>query len=138
MAAAVGGGIASFLFGGWDSALTALAVFMGIDYLTGFLAAGKAGKLNSNVGLWGIAKKAGVFAVVAVVHQLDLHLLEGQADVFRDGAIFFFLANEALSILETAAGWECRSRRGFDGQWKNFKGKERRRSEDQSASDSEE
>ena len=98
--AGVGGGIASFLFGGWDSALTALAVFMGIDYLTGFLAAGKAGKLNSNVGLWGIAKKAGVFAVVAVVHQLDLHLLEGQADVFRDGAIFFFLANEALSILE--------------------------------------
>src|SRR5690606_36625224 len=98
--AGVGGGIASFLFGGWDSALTALAVFMGIDYLAGFLAAGKAGKLNSNVGLWGIAKKAGVFAVVAVVHQLDLHLLEGQADVFRDGAIFFFLANEALSILE--------------------------------------
>ena len=29
------GGAISTLFGGWDSALTTLVIFMGIDYVTG-------------------------------------------------------------------------------------------------------
>ena len=99
-AAAVGGGIASFLFGGWSVALQTLLIFVAIDYLTGVIAAGKEGKLSSNVGLKGIAKKVMTFFVVAVAHQVDLLL--GDGHVFRDATVTFYIANEAISILENA------------------------------------
>lgn len=97
---AVGGAAASYLFGGWSSLLNILLTFVVIDYITGFAAAAKEGKLNSEVGMWGIAKKVGIFAVVAVAHLVDRAL--GDAHLFRDAAIFFFLANELLSVIENA------------------------------------
>lgn len=98
--AAVIGGLTSFLFGGWSSLLGALVLFTAIDYVTGFLAAGKEGKLSSQVGRWGIARKVVMFLVVAVAYQLDQVL--GDGTVLRDAVIFFYLANELLSILENA------------------------------------
>lgn len=100
MALAIGGGIASFLFGGWSAGLQTLLVFVAIDYLTGVVAAGKEGQLSSNVGMKGIAKKVMIFFVVAVAHQVDLLL--GDGHVFRDAAATFYIANEAISILENA------------------------------------
>lgn len=97
---AVGGSMVSFLFGGWSSLLSILLVFVAIDYASGFLAAAKEGKLNSEVGLWGIAKKVFVFVIVAAAHMVDLAL--GDGNLFRDAAIFFYLANELLSIIENA------------------------------------
>ena len=44
---AVGGGLASFLFGGWSALLSILLAFVVIDYVTGFIAAGAEGKLSS-------------------------------------------------------------------------------------------
>ena len=95
---AIGGAAASYLFGGWSALLSILLTFVALDYVTGFLAAAKEGKLNSEVGLWGIAKKVAIFFVVAVAHLVDTAL--GDAHLFRDAAIFFYLANELLSITE--------------------------------------
>ena len=95
---AVGGAAASYFFGGWSALLSVLLTFVVLDYVTGFLAAAKEGKLNSEVGLWGIAKKVAIFFVVAVAHLVDTTL--GDAHLFRDAAIFFYLANELLSITE--------------------------------------
>ena len=39
----VGGAIASLL-GGWDTALQTLIIFMAIDYITGLIVAGEAGR----------------------------------------------------------------------------------------------
>ena len=97
---AIGGAAASFLFGGWSSLLTILLTFIALDYATGVMAAAKEGKLNSEVGMWGIAKKVGIFVIVAVAHLVDRAL--GDAHLFRDAAIFFFLANELLSVIENA------------------------------------
>jgi len=97
-AAAVGGAIVSFLFGGWSALLTILLAFVVLDYISGVLAAGKEGKLNSDIGLWGIARKVSIFVVVAIAHLVDTAL--GDAHLFRDAAIFFYLANEVLSITE--------------------------------------
>lgn len=51
--------------GGWDSALVTLVIFMGVDFVTGFVTAAmgkskhsKTGKLNSKAGWYGLAKKA--------------------------------------------------------------------------------
>ena len=100
--AAALGAVASYLFGGWDSAIQTLFVFVVIDYLTGVLASGKQGELSSKAGLKGIGRKCMIFMFVAMGHMADLHLSDGHAHLFRDGVITFFIANEALSITENA------------------------------------
>ncbi|MNW59198.1 Holin family protein [compost metagenome] len=97
---AVGGSAASFLYGGWSSLLNILLAFVIIDYVSGVIAASIEGKLSSRIGLIGIARKVTIFAIVAVSHMVDYAL--GDAHMFRDAAIFFFLANELISFLENA------------------------------------
>jgi toxin secretion/phage lysis holin len=92
-------GLVGLLFGGWNNALQALAMFMLIDYVTGVLAAyvRPRAKLSSKRGLKGIAKKLMLLCFVTAAHQLDLAL--GQ-NVFCVLVIYFLLGNEGLSILE--------------------------------------
>ena len=97
---AIGGGAASYFFGGWSSLLGVLLVFVVIDYISGVVAAAIEGKLNSAVGLRGIAKKVFIFVLVGIANLVDISL--GDAHLFRDATIFFYLANELLSILENA------------------------------------
>jgi toxin secretion/phage lysis holin len=100
--AAVFGTVASYLFGGWSTALQTLLIFIAIDYATGMIASGKAGELNSKAGMRGISRKAMIFVFVTMGHMADVHVSGGQLHLFRDGVITFFIANEALSILENA------------------------------------
>lgn len=95
---AILGSLAAYLWGGWSAMLGVLLAFVAIDYITGVLAAGHEGKLSSKVGFRGIGKKIAIFALVAVAHLIDTAL--GDANVIRDAAIFFYLANELLSIIE--------------------------------------
>lgn len=95
------GGLIGYLWGGWNALLGILLAFVIIDYITGFIAAGAEGKLSSEVGFKGIAKKILIFVLVAVAHLLD-EALGGNNDIFRDAVIFFYLANELLSIIENA------------------------------------
>ena len=95
---AAGGATTSYLFGGWSALLGILLAFVAADYLTGMLAAGVEGKLCSAVGMRGIAKKVCIFVIVAVTHLVDQAI--GDAHFFRDVTIFFYLANELLSITE--------------------------------------
>ena len=80
--------------------LSILLTFVALDYVSGVAAAAKEGNLRSDVGLWGIAKKVMIFGIVAVAHLIDTAL--GDAHLFRDTAIFFYLANELLSLIENA------------------------------------
>jgi len=96
---ALGGGAASYLFGGWSSLLGILVAFVVIDYISGVVAAGIEGKLASNVGLRGIAKKVFIFVIVAVAYLADQ---AAGTSIIRDAAIFFYLANELLSIIENS------------------------------------
>ncbi|MFM1652574.1 holin family protein [Brevibacillus sp. B_LB10_24] len=96
----LGGAAASFLFGGWSMLLNILVAFVAIDYVTGILAAGVEGRLNSKVGRLGIARKVFTFLMVAIAHLVDTAL--GEQHILRDAAIFFYLTNELLSILENA------------------------------------
>ncbi|WP_068792113.1 phage holin family protein [Brevibacillus laterosporus] len=97
---AVGGAAVTFLFGGWSYLLTVLIVFVGIDYASGIAAGAAEGKLKSKIGIIGIARKLFIFGIVAVAHMLDTAL--GDQHVIRSATIFFYMANELLSILENA------------------------------------
>lgn len=91
------GGVLVGLLGGWDIALQVLVLFVVLDYITGVTAAWYEKKLDSNIGLRGIAKKILIFVPVAVGYWLDVAL---GTELFRSLSIFFYIANEGLSILE--------------------------------------
>lgn len=95
-----GGAAVSYLFGGWSELLGILLTFVVLDYATGVLASGVEGKLSSCVGVKGIAKKVCIFAIVAIANLVDKSL--GSSHVFRDATVFFYLANELLSIIENS------------------------------------
>lgn len=98
---AIGGWLGYFL-GGCDGLLYALLVFVVIDYITGVMCAVSDKKLSSAVGFRGICRKVLIFLLVGLAHILDEQVLH-QTGVLRTAVIFFFLANDGLSILENAA-----------------------------------
>ena len=102
----IGGAIAA-LFGGWDTALQTLVIFMAIDYITGLVVAGvfhaspktKTGALESKAGWKGLIRKGETLLIVLVACQLDAVI---GGSFVRDAAIIGFSANEAISIVENA------------------------------------
>ena len=99
------GAVTGYLYGGWDTLLQVLLIFVIVDYLTGIIAGGTNGKLSSKIGFRGILKKVLIFIIVAVAHWADLAVgvaLGEDVAIFRNATIFFYLANELLSITENA------------------------------------
>ena len=100
----LGSGIA-LLFGGWNSSLTTLLIFMGIDYITGIIVAGvfhkstksENGALESKAGLKGLLRKAVILLVVIVAYRLDVAI---GTTYIRDAVCIAFIVNETLSIIE--------------------------------------
>ena len=101
------GGIISTLFGGWDSSLTTLVIFMAIDYITGLIVAGvfkksektETGALESKAGFKGLCRKGVTLLIVLVACRLDMAI--GTTFV-RDATVIAFIANETISIIENA------------------------------------
>lgn len=97
---AIGAALGVFL-GQPDGLLISLIVFAVVDYITGVISAAVNKTLSSSVGFKGIAKKLFMFALVGVANLIDVNALGGSA-VLRSAVICFYLANEALSIIENA------------------------------------
>lgn len=93
------GAIIGYLFGGWSVLLQILLTFVVIDYVSGLLASGVEGKLNSKIGFKGIAKKLMIFCLVAIGHLIDEAVGK---EMIQNAVIFFYLGNELLSIVENA------------------------------------
>ena len=90
-----------YLIGGWDIAFQSLCLIIITDYITGIISAIKNKKLNSKAGLWGIIKKLLYFIMVGLAVVLDR--TTGSNGTIRSLVIYFFIANEAISILENWA-----------------------------------
>lgn len=93
--------------GGWDESMTALLLFMGIDYITGMMVAGvfhtspktESGGIESKAGWQGLCKKCATLLFVIIAHYLDVLL---HVDYVRNAVIIGFLTNEFISITENA------------------------------------
>ena len=96
------GGFIGWFLGGCDGLLYTLIAFVVLDYLTGVMVAIVAKKLSSSVGFKGIFKKILIFLLVGMGHLLDLYVI-GSGSVIRTAAVFFYLSNEGVSLLENAA-----------------------------------
>lgn len=99
--AAVGGGIGYFL-GGCDGLIYALAIFVAADYITGVMCAIVNKRLSSEIGFKGICKKLFIFIIVGIAHILDEKII-GDGSIIRTAAVFFYISNEGISIMENAA-----------------------------------
>ena len=98
---AIGGWLGWFL-GGCDGLMYALIAFVVVDYITGIMCAIVDKKLSSEVGFKGICKKVLIFLLVGIANILDVNII-GSGSVLRTAAIFFYLSNEGVSLLENAA-----------------------------------
>lgn len=87
-----------YLLGGWDIALQTLLIVMALDYITGVCKAIYNKKLNSTISFKGIVKKIGYIIMVAVAVELDT--ITGGTGAIRTLVIYFFVANEGISIVE--------------------------------------
>lgn len=107
-----GAAVAGFFHGlsnsGNQSAVL-LVILMAADYVSGVVAAalGKSkksahGKLSSDAGAKGLLRKALILMVVALAYLLDQFVNEGNA-MFAAAAIWFYISNEGLSLLENLA-----------------------------------
>lgn len=103
-------GIAAWLaslFGGWDTAIATLVLFMAIDYISGLVVAGvfnnssktETGALESGACFKGLCRKGMALFVVMIACHLDL--LIGTTFV-RDAVAIGYIINETISIVENA------------------------------------
>ena len=90
-----------YLLGGFDIALQSLIIVIVIDYLTGIASAIYNKELSSKTGFKGIIKKFCYLLVVALSVVVDN--LTGQSGIIRSLVIYFFVANDGLSIIENMA-----------------------------------
>lgn len=97
----IGGFIGAFL-GGFDGMLIALLIFIGLDIFTGFMRAGVEKKLNSSTCFKGMCKKVTILLLVGLAWAVDCYVIK-TAGVVRTATIFFYIANEGISILENTA-----------------------------------
>lgn len=90
-----------YLLGGLDIALKSLLIVIVIDYATGILSAIYNKQINSKVGFKGILKKFSYLLIIALSVIVDNIL--GQSGTVRTLVIYFFVANDGISILENVA-----------------------------------
>ena len=87
-----------YLVGGIDVAMKSLLIVIAIDYVTGVLSAIYNKKLNSTIGLKGILKKFSYLIIVSLSVILDR--IVGDTGAIRTLVIYFFVANDGISIVE--------------------------------------
>lgn len=87
-----------YLFGGIDVALTCLIVAIVLDYVSGMIKAYNKKQLSSKIGFSGILKKIGILILVMLSVLVDR--VTGNTGAIRTLVIYYFVANEGLSVLE--------------------------------------
>lgn len=87
-----------YLVGGLDVAMIALLVAIVLDYLSGIIKAYVTKQLSSQTGFKGIVKKVAVLMIVMLAVLVDR--VTGETGAIRTLVIYYFVANEGLSIIE--------------------------------------
>jgi len=95
------GSFLSMFVGSVDSFVVILLALVIVDYITGIVASAMEGALSSQVGFRGIARKLLVFVLVAAAHLVDV-AIGWNMHLIRDAIVFFYIANEFISIVENA------------------------------------
>ena len=90
-----------WLIGGVDVAFLCLIVAIALDYISGIIKAFNTKTLSSSIGFRGILKKIGVLVLVMLSVVVDRITVNNGA--IRTLVVYYFVANEGLSVLENLA-----------------------------------
>ena len=90
-----------YIFGGFDVALACIVTAIVLDYISGLIKAYATKTLSSKIGVKGILKKVGILCIIALSVLVDR--ITGETGAIRTLVIYYFVANEGLSILENLA-----------------------------------
>lgn len=87
-----------YLVGGLDVAMIALLVAIVLDYISGVIKGYVTKQLSSQTGFRGIVKKVAILIIVMLAVLVDR--VTGETGAIRTLVIYYFVANEGLSIIE--------------------------------------
>ena len=87
-----------YLLGGLDVALFCLLIAIVLDYVSGLIKAFVTNNLSSKIGVKGIIKKVSFLLIVMLAVLVDR--VTGETGAIRTLVIYYFVANEGLSIIE--------------------------------------
>lgn len=90
-----------YLFGGFDVALSCIVIAIALDYISGLIKAFYTKQLSSKIGFKGLLKKIGILILIMVSVLVDR--VAGDTGAIRTLVIYYFVANEGLSIIENLA-----------------------------------
>lgn len=90
-----------YLLGGIDISLQCLIIAIVLDYISGVIKAFTLKQLSSKIGFKGLLKKIGILMIVMLGVLVDR--VAGNTGAIRTLVIYYFVANEGLSILENIA-----------------------------------
>ena len=90
-----------FIFGEWDVSLQCIVIAIVLDYISGLIKGFCTKTLSSKIGIQGLLKKVGILCIVALATMID-HVT-GESGAIRTLVIYYFVANEGLSVLENLA-----------------------------------
>lgn len=90
-----------FIFGEFDISLQCIVIAIVLDYISGLIKAFCTKTLSSKIGIQGLLKKVGILCIVALATIID-HVT-GESGAIRTLVIYYFVANEGLSVLENLA-----------------------------------
>lgn len=94
--------IFAYLLGGIDTLITTLIIFIALDYITGVCNGIYRKELSSKKGVKGIIKKVGYLFIIILSSLFD-KITNNTDGTIRTITIYFFISNEAISILENWA-----------------------------------
>ena len=95
------GTIIIWMFGGIDIAMQCLLWAIVIDYISGLIKAYCTRTLDSKIGFKGLLKKVGILCIVCIAVIVDR--ITGESGAIRTVVIYYFVANEGLSVVENLA-----------------------------------
>lgn len=87
-----------YLLGGVDVALQCLVTAIALDYVSGIIKAFNSKTLSSRIGFAGIIRKIGILILVMLSVLIDK--ITGGSGAIRTLVVYYFVANEGLSIIE--------------------------------------
>ena len=93
------GAALGYFVGGLDGFMIVLIIFMVIDYITGVMCAIRDKSVSSRAGFVGICKKILILVMVGMANMLDVYVIQ-TGSMLRTAALFFYISNEGISILE--------------------------------------
>ncbi|UNA86106.1 phage holin family protein [Staphylococcus pseudintermedius] len=95
----------TFFYAGEMKLLYFLMLLMALDVITGLAKAIKNRKLGSRKSMFGYARKMLIFCIVILANMID-QILNANSGIVMV-TIFFYIANEGLSIVENCAESGC-------------------------------